>query len=239
MDLEDATISDAACNFAESLDTCAEKMLPRNSGSRSHTSASSDASSGSRKGFRDVRAPDNSFPNASVAPDPTVPKHFVNQSGPDRYVLPAATTRFTTPSRAETRAQNTHTVLHTYQTHAWLASANPEIVGISTQTSSRPMRFETPIRIENIGRHKIILSSDCFKFNNHTFSFGTYSDRRTSYKLASRFIDEMVKHHDKMDALSVVLDAPDSQSEWFGIPGWIVRPDESGLQLSETGIPDA
>lgn len=232
MDPEDVTISEAARSFAGSLDICAENVLPQNLGSRSHTSASSDASSSSRKGARDVRASDTSFPNASVAPDPTASR-----------VSPAITTRYTNPSRAATRAQNTHTVLHNFQTHERPASANLELVDMSTQAFSRPVRFEPPIRIEIIGCHTVLLSSNCFKFNNHTFPFGTsfvtYSDRRTSYKLASRFIDELVKHHDKVDALAVVLDAPDSLSEWFGIPGWIVRPDESGLQLSKIGIPDA
>lgn len=101
------------------------------------------------------------------------------------------------------------------------------------------MRIRTPIRRVNIGRHTILLSSDSFKFNNHAYSIGTYCDQHMWYNHVNRFIDELVKHHNETDALAVVLDAPGSQSEWFGIPGWIVRANESGLQLVESGNLDA
>jgi hypothetical protein len=236
MDPEDALIAETACDFADVLEVYAEEVLPqRVSSSRSHTSASSGASSGSRQVFRDVHAPNNPSPATSAVSDSSILGHFLTKVGPYRseYKSPATATKYTNHSRSTTPGANLHTAQDVPQTIDGIGST-VQPANLPTRTSSKSTQIGTPVRRNNIGRHTIVLNSTSFRFNNYMFPIGTdpNPNQRMSYELANHFFDDLLKHRDKLDELDVALNTQDPRSEWFGIPGWKLHLGRIRLQCS-------
>jgi hypothetical protein len=77
-----------------------------------------------------------------------------------------------------------------------------------------------------IGRHTIVLDATHLHIDNHGLRFDIYAT-------ANSFLQAILEHQDKIDALVEALAMENEEETWDGIPGWLVDAHGVTMQVDE------